>query len=83
MKQIDHAWRLFDTGLGFGVFGLGGLAMGILSYRIVGSENRVAGHGQLVIANNPTLSRSAAEILPTIIRCTLPTFSVLGRANLQ
>ena len=34
MKRLNHAWRLFTTGLSFSVFGLGGLVMGLLLFPI-------------------------------------------------
>jgi 1-acyl-sn-glycerol-3-phosphate acyltransferase len=32
MKRLNHAWRLFGTGLSFGVFGLVGLLMGLFLF---------------------------------------------------
>jgi len=32
MKQLDHAWRLFGTGLSFAIFGLGGLMVGLFLF---------------------------------------------------
>ena len=35
MKFLDHGWRLFATALGFTVFGVGGLIMGLLIFPLL------------------------------------------------
>ena len=30
LRRLDHAWRVFGTGLSFAAFGLGGLLLGVL-----------------------------------------------------
>ncbi len=30
LRRLDHAWRVFGTGLSFVAFGLGGLLLGVL-----------------------------------------------------
>ncbi|HHA2550962.1 1-acyl-sn-glycerol-3-phosphate acyltransferase [Stenotrophomonas maltophilia] len=67
-RRLDHAWRVFGTGLSFVAFGLGGLLLGVLvmpvlllmrglgvmTYEIEGGE-RLQRDGLLVLANHPTL----------------------------
>ena len=35
MKHLNHAWRLFATGLGFSVFGLGGLILSLFLFPLM------------------------------------------------
>ena len=48
MKRLDHAWRLFGTGLSFAVFGLAGLIMGLILFPMMFIFIRDAGARQVV-----------------------------------
>lgn len=64
-RRLDHAWRVFGTGLSFVAFGLGGLLLGVL----VMPPAACPGSRRACSAGPPTSPYGAASTSP---RCGSP-----------
>lgn len=68
LERMDHAWRVFATGLSFALFGIGGLVLRIVVFPLL----------QLVARENGRRTRYARNVIRWTFRFYIELMRVLG-----